>query len=110
MELEKMATAAAVETRANLYNIAISAFEKNGISAAPIKGGSLLDLGNGYHAKLTISICDPTKVGSYVEAYAEQQAKNAERAAAAAEKAEEKARKAEERAAKKAAKESADAE
>ena len=107
MELEKMGTAEATETRANLYNIAIAAFEQNGISAAPIKGGSLLNLGNGYHAKFTISICDPAKVDSYVEAYAEQQAKNAERAAVRAAKAEEKAAKAAERAAKKAEKESA---
>lgn len=105
MELEKMSTGEAAETRANLYNIAISAFEQNGIAAIPIKGGSLLDLGNGYHAKLAVSVCDPKKVGSYIEAYAEQQAKNAARMAERAARAEEKARKAAERAAKKAEKE-----
>lgn len=102
--MEKMATKTQVETRANLYQTVLDALALNGITNEPIKGGSLLDLGNGYHAKLTISVCDPEKVQKYLDEYAEQQSKNATRAAEKAAKDAEKARKASEKAAEKASK------
>lgn len=105
--MEKMGTVAAIETRKKLYDIVLSALEAEGMTNQPIKGGSLVALtgdAEGYFAKVSISICDSDKVDTYINAYAEQQAKNAVRAQEAAARAEEKARKAAERAEKKAKK------
>lgn len=102
MSIEKMSTVEAIETRKTLYAISTEALNMAGYETQPVKGGSLINLGNGHYAKLAISVCDPSKVDGYITEYAEQQAKNAQRAAEAAAKAEEKARKAAERAAKRA--------
>lgn len=105
--MEKMSTVQAIETRKELYEIVLGALEKEGITNQPVKGGSLIALTGdnaGYYAKVSISICDPSKVDGYIEEYADQQAKNAVRAQEAAARAEEKARKAAERAEKKAKK------
>lgn len=106
--MEKMGTVAAIETRKKLYDIILGALEAEGMTNQPIKGGSLVSLAGddeGYFAKVSVSICDPSKIDTYIDAYAEQQAKNAVRAQEAAARAEEKARKAAERAEKKAKKE-----
>ena len=99
--MEKMNVKDQASTRANLYMMVSEVLEQNGMATQPIKGGRLIDLGNGYFGKISISVCDPEKVDAYVEAYAEQMQVNAERAAARAEKEAEKARKAAERASKK---------
>jgi len=70
----------AVAARANLYDIATEAFDVAGISSEPVKGGRLLDLGDGNFAKVQISICAQDKVQKYREEYADQCAKNAARA------------------------------
>lgn len=105
--MEKMGTIAAIETRKHLYEIILGALENEGMTNQPIKGGSLIALTGdeaGYFAKVSVSVCDPSKVDGYIDEYAEQQEKNAVRAQEAAARAEEKARKAAERAAKKAEK------
>lgn len=51
----------ATETRASLYGIACNALNQNGMPTESIRGGALIDLGNGYFAKMSISICDATK-------------------------------------------------
>ena len=95
----KMPVKEAAELRANLYEIAINAFNAHGMTGVPIKGGNLLTIRDGVHAKVSISIVDEGKVDKYLTEYAEQQDKNAARAADRAAKAEEKAQKAAERAA-----------
>lgn len=105
--MEKMSTVAAIETRKKLYDIILGALEKEGMTNQPIKGGSLVALTGdeeGYFVKVSVSVCDPSKVDGYIADYADQQAANAERARAAAARADEKAQKAAERAAKKAEK------
>lgn len=59
--MDKMTVKDSAETRANLYNTAIDAFEASGLTTEPFKGGVLVDLGNGYFAKMAISVCDATK-------------------------------------------------
>ena len=100
MELEKMAVKAQAETRANLYRIVTDALEVEKFPTQPIKGGRLIDLGNGYYGKVSISIIDPSNVEPAIQAYADQMRINAARAAERAEREAEKARKAAERAAK----------
>lgn len=95
----KMPVKEAAELRANLYEIALKAFGAEGMNGVPIKGGTLLTIRDGVHAKVSISIVDESKVDKYLTEYAEQQDKNAARAAERAAKAEEKAQKAAERAA-----------
>lgn len=102
--MEKMAVKDQATTRANVYGLVTEILEQNGMPTQPIKGGRLIDLGNGYFGKISVSVCDPSKVDEYVQAYAEQMQVNAERAQARAEKEAEKARKAEERATKRASK------
>ena len=99
--MEKMNMKAQVTTRKELYDIVIKALGAEGYSTEPIKGGILIDLGEGYYAKAAISICDPEKVGAWRHEYAEQMEKNAQKAAARAEKEREKAEKAKARAEKK---------
>lgn len=99
--LAKMDTISAAAFRANIYDIIAKALEENGMTTEPIKGGRLIDLGNGYYGKIAVSICDPAKIGTWREEYAEQLRKKAERAQAHADKEAEKARKAAEKAAKK---------
>ena len=104
--MEKMTVKDSAETRANLYNTAIGAFEASGLTTEPFKGGVLIDLGNGYFAKMAISICDATKFDleeTRAEYAAQVEARNAaaEKAATkAAEKAKKEAEKAEKAAAK----------
>ena len=99
--MEKMDVVKQVATRKSLYEIVVDALHSNGFSTEPIKGGILIDLNNGYHAKAAISICDPEKVEGWRSEYAEQMEKNAQKAAVRAEKEREKAEKAKARAAKK---------
>lgn len=104
--MEKMTVKESAETRATLYNTAISALEATGLKTEPFKGGVLVDLGNGYFAKMAISVCDATKFDleeTRAEYAAQVEARNvaAEKAAAkAAEKAKKEAEKAEKAAAK----------
>lgn len=102
MTIEKMPVKAQTEVRANLYRLATDVLESNGYPTQPIKGGRLIDLGEGYYGKISISICDPDKVDDAIQAYAAQMKVNAARAAERAKKEEEKAKKAAERAAKRA--------
>ena len=99
--MEKMDVVKQVATRKFLYEVIVDALHSNGFSTEPIKGGILIDLNNGYHAKAAISICDPEKVEGWRSEYAEQMEKNAQKAAIRAEKEREKAEKAKARAAKK---------
>lgn len=99
--MEKMDVVKQVATRKFLYEVVVDALHSNGFSTEPIKGGILIDLNNGYHAKAAISICDPEKVEVWRSEYAEQMEKNAQKAAIRAEKEREKAEKAKARAAKK---------
>ena len=99
--MEKMDVVKQVVTRKFLYEVIVDALHSNGFSTEPIKGGILIDLNNGYHAKAAISICDPEKVEGWRSEYAEQMEKNAQKAAVRAEKEREKAEKAKGRAAKK---------
>lgn len=101
MEMEKMPVKVQAETRANLYRIVTDALESEKFPTQPIKGGRLIDLGNGYFGKVSVSIVDPDNVEPAIQAYADQMKVNAARAAERAEKEAEKARKAAERAAKK---------
>ena len=104
--MEKMTVKESAETRATLYNTAINALEATGLKTEPFKGGVLVDLGNGYFAKMAISVCDATKFDleeTRAEYAAQVEARNvaAEKAAAkAAEKAKKDAEKAEKAAAK----------
>ena len=100
MEMEKMAIKAQAETRANLYRIVTDALGSENFATQPIKGGRLIDLNNGYYAKVSISIIDPNNVEPAIQAYADQMRVNAARAAERAEREAEKALKAAERAAK----------
>ena len=59
--MEKMTTQEAATTRAGLYATTRDALEAAGFPTESIKGGALIDLGNGQYAKLAISICDATK-------------------------------------------------
>jgi hypothetical protein len=98
--MEKMTVKESAETRATLYSIAISALEATGLKTEPFKGGVLIDLGNGYFAKMAISICDATKFNleeTRAEYAAQVEARNAAAEKAAA-KAAEKAKKAAEKA------------
>lgn len=98
--MEKMTVKESAETRATLYSTAISALEATGLKTEPIKGGVLIDLGNGYFAKMAISICDATKFNleeTRAEYAAQVEARNAAAEKAAA-KAAEKAKKAAEKA------------
>lgn len=99
--LEKMPLADAAAIRSQLYDMSSEVFEQNGMATEPIKGGRLINLGNGYFARFSVSICEPEKVDKWRNEYAEQLQKNAEKAQARADKEAEKARKAAERAAKK---------
>ena len=104
--MEKMTVKESAETRANLYTVAIDALEATGLKTEPFKGGVLIDLGNGYFAKMAISVCDATKFDleeTRAEYAAQVEARNlaAEKAAKkAAEKAKKEAEKAEKAAAK----------
>ena len=99
--MEKMDVVKQVVTRKFLYEVIVDALHSNGFSTEPIKGGILIDLNNGYHAKAAISICDPEKVEGWRSEYAEQMEKNAQKATIRAEKEREKAEKAKARASKK---------
>ena len=99
--LAKMDTISAAAFRTNIYDIVTKTLEENGMATEPVKGGRLIDLGNGYYGKIAVSICDPAKIEIWREEYAEQLRKKAERAQAHADKEAEKARKAAEKAAKK---------
>lgn len=79
--MEKMGTVEQVATRKNLYELISATLEQNGMSTETIKGGRLIDLGNGYYGKFSVSICDPEKVDKYRDEYNEQVEKNAQRAA-----------------------------
>lgn len=96
--------------RANLYEGAILGVNEKGFKTEPFKSGVLIDIGDGYFAKMTISICDATKFD--IDATREEYAAILETRRLAAEKKAaddaEKARKAAERAEK--AKEKADKE
>lgn len=97
--MEKMPTIQQIETRKELYGVIENAIS---YTSEPISDGLLVDLGNGYFAKVKVSICNAEKFdleGTRVE-YAEKLRKRAEKAEAARIKAEERARKAAERAAK----------
>lgn len=100
--MEKMSMAKSAEVRATLYEKALNSLAVAGYNTETIKGGALIDLGDGYYAKMSISICDATKFD--LEAtraeYQEAMAKAAERAEAKATKAREKAEKAAAKAAK----------
>ena len=100
--MEKMSMAKQAETRATLYEKALSSLAVAGYKTETIKGGSLIDLGDGYFAKLSISICDPTKfdLEQTRADYQESVAKAAERAEVKAQKMREKAEKAAAKAAK----------
>lgn len=97
--MEKMPTNQQIETRKELYGKIENAL---GYTTEPISEGLLVDLGNGYFAKVKVSVCNAEKFdleGTRID-YAMKLQKRAEKAEAARIKAEEKARKAAERAAK----------
>ena len=104
--MEKMSMAKQAETRAMLYEKALNPLAVAGFKTETIKGGALIDLGEGQFAKLNISICDATKfdLEKTRAEYQEAVAKAAERAEAKAQKAREKAEKAAAKAAKEAEK------
>lgn len=104
MSENKRNIAAEAELRASIYNKLLAVMTDEGYTYEPIKGGSLVTIDENTHIKISVSICDESKVPTYIEEYAEQQMKNAIRAQEAAARAEEKARKAAERAEKKAKK------
>lgn len=99
---EKMSAKEQVEVRANLYEIALTALGNAGYATETVKGGSLVDLGNGQFAVLNIAVKNSEKfdVDEARQQYADQQTKNAEKKAEVAAKAEAKAAKAAERTAK----------
>ena len=99
----KMETKEQVATRARLYDAITEKLTSLGMDTETIKGGRLIDLGNGFFARVQVSICDVEKVPEYRAEYAEQLQKDAEKAIEKARKADEKAAKAAERAAKKTA-------
>lgn len=107
--MEKLSVKEATATRVELYGIATAALDAQGFVTEPIKGGSLVDLGNGYFAKLTISVCDASKldVDALRAEYTEAVEKRAAKAVEAQAKAAVKAAKAAEREAAKEAKEAA---
>lgn len=96
--MEKMNVTQQVNTRKTLYELLVNALNNNFLYTEPVKGGILINLGNGYYAKAAISICDPDKVDGWRAEYAEQMEKNAQKAAARAEREREKAEKAKARA------------
>lgn len=83
--MEKMTTKNAAVVRENLYEICMRAFDEYGYAVENIKGGKLINFGEGF-AKVSISICDPEKVDKWREEYNEQQEKNLERATKKAQK------------------------
>lgn len=99
---EKMSAKGQVEVRANLYGIVLAALGNAGYATETVKGGSLIDLGEGQFAVLNIAIKNSEKFDADTarKEYAEQQTKNAEKKAEAAAKATAKAAKAAERTAK----------
>lgn len=100
----KMASKDAVAVRAQAYDVITEALASVGMETEPIKGGRLVDLGNGFFGRVQFSVCETEKVQGYRDEYAEQLQKDAEKAIERAKKADEKAAKAAERAAAKAAK------
>ena len=100
--MEKMSMAKQAEVRKELYEKALSSLAVAGYPTETIKGGALIDLGDGQYAKLSISICDPTKfdLEQTRADYQESVAKAAERAEAKAQRMREKAEKAAAKAAK----------
>lgn len=93
--MEKMSTATQVETRSTIYAIIANALDQAGYSSEAIKGGRLIDLGEGYFGKVSFSVCDATKFSleKTREEYALSVEKAAERAEKSRAKAEEKAAK-----------------
>ena len=59
--MDKMNVKQAPEVRATLYSLTCAALSQNGMPTESIKGGALIDLGDGYFAKMSISICDASK-------------------------------------------------
>ena len=108
--MDKMSIKDATDVRVNLYGVTIDALQNEGFVVEPIKGGSLIHLGNGYFAKMAISVCDASKFdleatrAEYAEAVATRKVKTEEAKAKAeakeAAKAEREAAKAEKEAAK----------
>lgn len=101
--MEKMSVKAQAETRANLYQVTEAALINAGKETEPFKGGILVNLGEGYWAKMNITVCDATKFDidavraeyqASLDAKAEKAAKHAEKLAKEAEKAAAKAAKA----------------
>ena len=97
--MEKMPTIQQIETRKELYSVIENSIE---YPSEAISDGLLVDLGNGYFAKVKVSICNAEKfdLEKVRTEYAEKLQKRAEKAEAARIKAEERAKKAAERAAK----------
>lgn len=102
--MDKMTVKAQAETRANLYQLTSDALQNAGKATEPFKGGVLIDLGEGYWAKMNITVCDATKFDleatrteyqAALAAKAEKAQKRAEKLAKDAEKAAAKAAKAE---------------
>lgn len=84
--MNKMSMKEQAEVRANLYGMAEKVLNDNGYYTEPIKGGMLIDIGNGRYAKMSVSICDSDKVDKWREEYAESMAKKADKAEAKAER------------------------
>ena len=96
MKQEKMNVKAQAETRANLYDVALKGIANAGFETETIADGALVQLPDGYFAKVCVTICDATKfdLEETRAKYQEKLANAAERAAKAAAKSEEKSKKA----------------
>ena len=100
--MEKMSVKDSATKRSEIYNIVASALADAGYESEAIKGGRLVDLGEGYFGKINFAVCDATKfdLDATRAEYADACVKAAERAEASRLKAEEKEKEAKERAAK----------
>lgn len=84
--MDKMSMKEQAEVRVNLYSMAEKVLNDNGYYTEHIKGGMLINIGNGRYAKMSVSICDSDKVDKWREEYAESMAKKADKAEAKAER------------------------
>lgn len=86
--MEKMPTTQQAEVRKNVYGLIVETLNMNGFNTEPVKGGVLVDLGEGYFGTVSFSVHDATKfdVETVRALYQESLEKKAEKAAKAAAK------------------------
>ena len=86
--MEKMPVAQQTEIRKNVYGLIVDTLNQSGFTTEPVKGGVLVDLGEGYFGTVSFSVHDATKfdVETVRALYQESLEKKAEKAAKAAAK------------------------